>query len=91
MRYPTAKTIHFVVDDLNPHHRKSLTDVSGEEGRNRGRFSCQLHPEAFGSRLNQADIKTSLLWSKDLASISTRNSSVTRMVCFGDEVATQAN
>jgi TolB-like protein len=26
-----------------------------------------------------------------LASISTRNSSVTRMVCFGDEVATQAN
>jgi hypothetical protein len=29
--------------------------------------------------------------NRGLASISTRNSSVTRMVCFGDEVATQAN
>jgi hypothetical protein len=30
MQYPTAKTIHLVMDNLNIHHRKSLTDAFGE-------------------------------------------------------------
>src|SRR5258705_522893 len=31
MQYPQAKTIHLVMDNLNIHHRKSLTDVFGPE------------------------------------------------------------
>ena len=31
MQYPTAKTVHLVMDNLNTHCRKSLTDVFGEE------------------------------------------------------------
>ena len=38
-RYPGARTIHLVMDNLNIHGRKSLTDYFGEE---RGR--CDLEP-----------------------------------------------
>jgi len=31
MQYPEAKTIHLVVDNLNIHRCKSLTDAFGEE------------------------------------------------------------
>src|SRR5438552_2568438 len=31
MQYPVAKTIHLVLDNLNTHHCKSLTDTFGEE------------------------------------------------------------
>jgi hypothetical protein len=31
MQYPEAKTIHLVMDNLNIHCRKSLTDVFGVE------------------------------------------------------------
>src|SRR5579885_2615116 len=31
MQYPEAKTIHLVMDNLNIHHRKSLTDTFGME------------------------------------------------------------
>ena len=31
MQYPAAKTTHLVIDNLNTHHRKSLTDAFGEE------------------------------------------------------------
>jgi hypothetical protein len=31
MQYPEAKTIHLVMDNLNIHRRKSLTDVFGVE------------------------------------------------------------
>jgi hypothetical protein len=30
-RYPKARTIHLVLDNLNIHHRKSLTDLLGED------------------------------------------------------------
>jgi hypothetical protein len=31
LRYPQAETIHLVMDNLNIHRRKSLTDLLGEE------------------------------------------------------------
>ncbi len=41
MQYPAAKTIHLVMDNLNTHRRKSLTEVFGEEvgGEIWGRFT----------------------------------------------------
>jgi hypothetical protein len=58
MQYPEAKTIHLVMDNLNIHRRKSLTDVFGDEVGNEiwDRFTVHLTP-AHGSWLNQAEIE----------------------------------
>jgi transposase len=59
--YPGTRTIHFVMDNLNIHGRKSLTDFFGEE---RGaalwkRLTVHYTPK-HGSWLNQAEIEISL-------------------------------
>lgn len=56
--YPLAKTIHLVLDNLNIHRRKSLTDVLGEEvgGDVWDRFTVHYTP-VHGSWLNQAEIE----------------------------------
>jgi transposase len=61
MEYPQAKTIHLVMDNLNTHHRKSLTDVFGEDiGREIwDRLTVHYTPK-HGSWLNQAEIEISL-------------------------------
>ncbi len=62
MRYPDATTIHLVMDNLNIHRRKSLTDLLGEEtgGEVWNRFTVHYTP-LHGSWLNQAEIEISLL------------------------------
>ena len=58
MQYPEAKTIHLVMDNLNIHRRKSLTDLLGEEigGEVWDRFTVHYTP-THGSWLNQAEIE----------------------------------
>jgi hypothetical protein len=60
--YPSARTIHLVVDNLNIHCRKSLTDHLGEpEGRALwSRLTVHYTPK-HGSWLNQAEIELSLV------------------------------
>ena len=61
MQYPEAKTIHLVMDNLNIHRRKSLTDVFGVEVGTEiwDRFRVHYTP-THGSWLNQAEIELSL-------------------------------
>ena len=60
-QYPNAKTIHLVMDNLNGHTRKSLTDLYGEEfgGEIWDRFTVHYSPR-HGSWLNQAEIEIGL-------------------------------
>ena len=59
--YPGTQTIHLVMDNLNIHCRKSLTDFYGEKpGRALwNRFTVHYTPK-HGSWLNQAEIEISL-------------------------------
>jgi len=59
--YPEATTIHLVLDNLNIHRRKSLTDFYGEELGHWfwDRFTIHYTPR-HGSWLNQAEIEISL-------------------------------
>jgi hypothetical protein len=59
--YPSARTIHLVMDNLNIHCRKSLVDYFGEHkgGRLWDRFTVHYTPK-HGSWLNQAEIELSL-------------------------------
>ena len=59
--YPLARTIHLVMDNLNIHCRKSLTDYFGEErgGAVWNRLTVHYTPK-HGSWLNQAEIEISL-------------------------------
>jgi transposase len=61
MQYPAAKTIHLIMDNLNIHCRKSLTDAFGDEmgGEVWDRFTIHYTPK-HGSWLNQAEIEISL-------------------------------
>ena len=60
LQYPEAETIHLVMDNLNIHHRKSLTDLCAEVGGEIwGRFSVHYTP-THGSWLNQAEIEIGL-------------------------------
>jgi len=61
LNYPTAQTIHLVVDNLNIHCRKSLTDHYGEIPGTHlwNRFTVHYTPK-HGSWLNQAEIEISL-------------------------------
>jgi DDE superfamily endonuclease len=60
-QYPAAKTIQLVVDNLNIHCRKSLTDYYGQErgGEIWDRFTVHYTP-VHGSWLNQAEIEISI-------------------------------
>ena len=59
--YPTATTIHLVLDNLNIHCQKSLVDCYGEEFGDHlwVRFSAHYTPKR-GSWLNQAEIEISM-------------------------------
>ena len=61
LQYPQASTIHLVMDNLNIHRRKSLTDLLGTEigGEVWDRFSIHYTPK-HGSWLNQAEIEIGL-------------------------------
>jgi len=61
MRYPQARTIHLVLDNLNIHRRKSLTDLLGQEVGSQvwDRFTIHYTP-SHGSWLNQAEIEIGL-------------------------------
>ena len=56
--YPSARTIHLVMDNLNIHCQKSLTDYYGDmAGRYFwNRFTTHYTPK-HGSWLNQAEIE----------------------------------
>jgi len=58
LQYPEAETIHLVMDNLNIHRRKSLTDLLGEKvgGEVWDRFTVHYTP-THGSWLNQAEIE----------------------------------
>ena len=58
IQYPDADTIHLVVDHLNIHRRKSLTDLLGPAvgGEVWDRFTVHYTP-VHGSWLNQAEIE----------------------------------
>ena len=62
MQYSDADTIHLVMDNLNIHRRKSLTDLLGEEvgAEVWDRFTVHYTP-THGSWLNQAEIEIGLL------------------------------
>lgn len=59
--YPWAKTIHIVLDNLNIHCRKSLTDLFGHQkgGYIWSRLTVH-HTPKHGSWLNQAEIEIGL-------------------------------
>ena len=61
LQYPEAETIHLVMDNLNIHRRKSLTDLYGTEigGEIWDRFTIHYTPK-HGSWLDQAEIELSL-------------------------------
>ena len=58
LQYMQAETIHLVVDNLNIHRRKSLTDLLGTEFGSEiwDRFTVHYTPK-HGSWLNQAEIE----------------------------------
>jgi DDE superfamily endonuclease len=60
-RYPFARTIHLVLDNLNIHCGKSLVDYYGEQegGYLWHRLTVHYTPK-HGSWLNQAEIELSL-------------------------------
>ena len=60
-QYPDAETIHLVMDNLNIHCRKSLTDYFGEQqgGDVWDRLTVHYTPK-HGSWLDQAEIELSL-------------------------------
>jgi transposase len=60
-RYPGAQTIHLVMDNLNIHGRKSLTDYFGEaKGEALWERVTVHYTPKHGSWLNQAEIEISL-------------------------------
>ena len=61
LRYTDAKKIHLVLDNLNIHRRKSLTDALGAEigAEVWSRFTIHYTPR-HGSWLNQAEIEIGL-------------------------------
>lgn len=60
--YPGTHTIHLVMDNLNIHCEKSLTDTFGEQEGHRIWSRLQIHfTPKHGSWLNQAELELSLL------------------------------
>ena len=63
--FPKAKTIHVVMDNLNTHCQKSLTDAYGDlEGRRLWRRFTVHYTPKHGSWLNPAEIEVGL-WSRE--------------------------
>ena len=62
LRYPAANTIHLILDNLNIHRGKSLTDLLGNEIGTEvwSRFTVHYTP-THGSWLNQAEIEIGML------------------------------
>jgi hypothetical protein len=62
LRYPKADTIHLVMDNLNIHRRKTMTDLLGDEigGEVWDRFTVHYTP-THGNWLNQAEIEIGIL------------------------------
>ena len=69
MAYPKAKTIHLVMDNLNIHRRKALSDVFGPEMAAEvwDRFTVHYTP-THGSWLNQAEIEIGIFSRQCLGS-----------------------
>jgi DDE superfamily endonuclease len=69
VQYPEAETIHLVMDNLNIHTRKSLTDLYGEEfgAEIWDRFTVHYTP-THGSWLNQAEIEIGIFSRQCLGS-----------------------
>jgi hypothetical protein len=69
LQHPEAETIHLVLDNLNIHRRKSLTDFYGAEvgGEIWDRFTVHYTP-THGSWLNQAEIEIGLFSRQCLGS-----------------------
>jgi hypothetical protein len=69
MAYTEAQTIHLIMDNLNIHRRKSLTDVFGVETGTEiwDRFTVHYTP-THGSWLNQAEIEIGLFSRQCLGS-----------------------
>jgi transposase len=60
--YPNARTIHLVLDNLNTHREKALTDYFGwRVGRRLWRRLTSHYTPIHGSWLNQAEIELSLV------------------------------
>jgi hypothetical protein len=58
LQYPTVKTIHLVMDNLNLHSRKSLSDVFGDQMATEVWECFTVHyTPTHGSWLNQAEIE----------------------------------
>ena len=63
--YPKARTIHLVMDNLNTHCQKSLTDAFGAfEGRRLWRRFTVHYTPKHASWLNPAEFQVSL-WSRE--------------------------
>ena len=69
LHYPAASTIHLVLDNLNTHCLKSLTDHYGDVAGSHlwGRFTVHYTPK-HGSWLNQAEIEIGLFARQCLGS-----------------------
>jgi len=69
LKYPEAETIHLVMDNLNIHRRKSLTDFYGTRigAEIWDRFTVHYTP-THGSWLNQAEIEIGLFSRQCLGS-----------------------
>src|SRR4029077_8324864 len=69
LRYPDAKTIHLIIDNLNIHSQKSLTDAFGTEMGSQvwDRFTIHYTP-THGSWLNMAEIEIGLFARQCLGS-----------------------
>jgi hypothetical protein len=69
MAYPEAETIHMVLDNLNIHRRKSLTDLYGKQLGTEiwDRFTVHYTP-THGSWLNQAEIEIGMFARQCLGS-----------------------
>jgi hypothetical protein len=74
-RYPEAQTVHLIMDNLNIHCRKSLTDYFGIEYGNQiwDRLTVHYTPK-HGSWLNQAEIEISLFGRQLLGQAAPRGS-----------------
>jgi len=69
LKYPKAETIHLVMDNLNSHRRKSLSDFYGTEMANElwDCFTVHYTP-THGSWLNQAEIEIGIFARQCLGS-----------------------
>jgi DDE superfamily endonuclease len=69
LEYPEAQTIHLVMDNLNIHRRKSLSDVFGDDMATEvwDRFTVHYTP-THGSWLNQAEIEIGIFCRQCLGS-----------------------